>query len=98
MIDKKDIDEMRALCDRLHMPRRMSYSDAEMTAMRQDEYNAIQALRSLINEHDDLTTPMPCGHPVGAVSYGDEGTNFCRWCEEVGRLEERLAAATKKEA
>lgn len=32
---------------------------------------------------------MPCGHPEDAVSYGDEGTNYCRWCEEVGRLEEQ---------
>jgi hypothetical protein len=32
---------------------------------------------------------MPCGHPQEAVSYGDEGTNYCRWCEEVGRLEEQ---------
>ena len=31
---------------------------------------------------------MPCGHPQEAVSYGDEGTNYCRWCEEVARLEE----------
>ena len=30
--------------------------------------------------------PMFCGHPPTAVYSADEGTNYCRWCEEVTRL------------
>ena len=27
----------------------------------------------------------PCGHPVACVVSSDEGTNYCGWCEEVGK-------------
>jgi hypothetical protein len=33
-----------------------------------------------------LKADMPCGHPQACVSAADEGTAYCRWCEDVGRL------------
>lgn len=32
---------------------------------------------------------LPCGHPAACVESSDEGTSFCRWCEDVGRLTEQ---------
>lgn len=40
---------------------------------------------------DPARRPLPCGHPVGCVASGKEGTSYCRWCEEVGRLRAALA-------
>ena len=37
---------------------------------------------------------MGCGHPPECLNIGDEGTIYCRWCEDVGRLKEDLRVVT----
>lgn len=37
-------------------------------------------------------TRQPCGHPGACVASSDEGSSYCRWCEEVARLTADLAA------
>ena len=30
--------------------------------------------------------PLPCGHPAQAVATGEEGTSYCRWCNDLALL------------
>ena len=43
---------------------------------------------ALLDEIARLRLPVPCGHPAACVADG-----ACGWCEDVGRLRARLAAA-----
>ena len=69
---RKERDEARALAEEI-----LARRDATTYLRERDE-----ALAKLA----DAVRPMSCGHPVASVSFGDEGTNYCRWCEEVARL------------
>lgn len=40
--------------------------------------------------HPAATSHLPCGHPDACVVSSDEGTHYCRWCEEVGALEAQI--------
>lgn len=35
-----------------------------------------------------MTADTHCGHPSAAIVSSDEGTSYCRWCEDVGKARE----------
>jgi len=53
--------------------------------------DAADLIQQLREELKDLRTPLPCGHPITAVHYGDEGTNHCRWCALEAEVEQLRA-------
>lgn len=38
-----------------------------------------------IEQLQDLLSLQPCGHPKVCIFSSDEGTHYCRWCEDVAR-------------
>lgn len=35
--------------------------------------------------------PMPCGHPAACAMGSDEGTSYCRWCDELNQAQAEIA-------
>jgi hypothetical protein len=71
---------MQDLVEQLQALARSEHDDHSICNDAADE---IERLRRELKE---LTTPLPCTHPVLAVQHGDEGTNYCRICELEGRV------------
>ena len=72
-------------------------SDVPATALHwvgldQDEGFYVPASDCPVCRAEQAERLMPCGHPALCVSTSDEGTSYCRWCNDIAALAEARRA------
>lgn len=43
--------------------------------------------KKALEEIKSWDEPMPCGHPLWALEYDEEGTAYCAWCESLEKVQ-----------